>query len=319
MATGAGYQAGRDHAPRRVALGERNREIASALGLSDSTVKQEVQKVMRTMRTSDRLIAAERAHAGAGVVVDAGLLTGMPELLRVLSSSPHPDEVAAALVSGPGRRLGAASGAVLWARGSSLIVLGLHGYLREEVAGLDAIPIASDYPLSTAFREGEVLIEPIATAGELYPGLLREGGHWPRTSGRFPEGTIVSAPIVSAGRSVGAYALSCRDALALSTLERAMLDAVSSALGLWMAHPDSGLAEDSSVEGVDVELTSRQRRILALVEAGRTNAGIAATLGCSPSTVKQELRRIMVLLDSPDRAACARRARELGLLPGDAP
>ena len=62
MTTGTGYQAGRDHAPRRVALGERNREIASALGLSDSTVKQEVQKVMRTMRTSDRLIAAERAR-----------------------------------------------------------------------------------------------------------------------------------------------------------------------------------------------------------------------------------------------------------------
>jgi DNA-binding CsgD family transcriptional regulator len=47
---------------RRVMLGQRNREIASALGLSDSTVKQEVQRVMRTMRTSDRLIAAERAH-----------------------------------------------------------------------------------------------------------------------------------------------------------------------------------------------------------------------------------------------------------------
>ena len=47
---------------RRVALGQRNREIASALGLSDSTVKQEVQRVMRSMRTSDRLIAAERAR-----------------------------------------------------------------------------------------------------------------------------------------------------------------------------------------------------------------------------------------------------------------
>jgi DNA-binding NarL/FixJ family response regulator len=47
---------------RRVSLGARNREVASALGLSDSTVKQEVQRVMRTMRTSDRLVAAERAR-----------------------------------------------------------------------------------------------------------------------------------------------------------------------------------------------------------------------------------------------------------------
>ena len=243
----------------------------------------------------------------------------MPELLRVLSSAPHPDEVAAALVSGPGRRLDAASAAVLWARGPSLIVLGLHGYLANEVAGLDSVTTASDYPLSAAFREGEVLIEPVATAGERYPDLLREGGHWPHTAGRFPEGTIVSAPIVSSGRSVGAYALTCPAGLALSALERAMLDAVSSALGLWMAHPDSGLAGDSSAEGTDVELTSRQVRILALVEAGRTNAAIAAALGYSPSTVKQELRRVMLVLDASDRAASARRARELGLLPGDAP
>jgi DNA-binding CsgD family transcriptional regulator len=47
---------------QRVAAGQRNREIALALHLSDSTVKQEVQHVMRTMRTSDRLVAAERAR-----------------------------------------------------------------------------------------------------------------------------------------------------------------------------------------------------------------------------------------------------------------
>jgi DNA-binding CsgD family transcriptional regulator len=47
----------------RVEAGLRNREIALALRVSDSTVKQEVQHVMRTMRTSDRHSAAERARA----------------------------------------------------------------------------------------------------------------------------------------------------------------------------------------------------------------------------------------------------------------
>lgn len=47
---------------RRVEDGQRNREIAAALHLSDSTVKQDVQHVMRTMRTSDRRTAAERAR-----------------------------------------------------------------------------------------------------------------------------------------------------------------------------------------------------------------------------------------------------------------
>lgn len=245
----------------------------------------------------------------------ASLLDGLPPLLQVLSSSPHPDEVAEALVSGPGRQFGASSGAVLWARGPTLIVLGLHGYLREEVAGLDSLPVASDYSLPTAYREGEAFILPIATAGAAYPGLLRPGSRWEHTVARFPAGMIINAPIVSAGRSVGAYALSCAVARSCSTLEVAMLDAVSSALGLWMAHPDSGLFVDDPDSWTDIEISQRQLRILSLVEAGRTNAAIASTLGYSTSTVKQELRRIMVLLGTPDREASAQRARGLGLLP----
>ena len=248
----------------------------------------------------------------------ASLLEGLPSLLRVLSSSPHPDAVAAALVAGPGYPFGSASGAVLWARGSQLIVLGLHGYLPDEVAGLDAVTIDASYPLSRAYREAEAFIEPIATVATRYPDMVRAGGHWQHTAARFPEGMIVSAPIVSAGRSLGVFALTCVEARSCSTLERAMLSAVSSALGLWMSHPDSGLAGDAVGDGADISLSERQRRILLLVEAGRTNAAIAAALGFSTSTVKQELRRIMLVLGTPDREASAQRARSLGLL-ADAP
>ena len=92
-----------------------------------------------------------------------------------------------------------------------------------------------------------------------------------------------------------------------------MLRAVSSALGLWMHHPDKGLFVDDAP--ADAALTDRQVRILRLVAAGRSNAAIAAYLGYSPSTVKQELQRVRVLLETVDRDASARRARELGLLP----
>lgn len=249
----------------------------------------------------------------------ASLLDGLPSLLRVLSCAPHPDEVAAALVTGPGRQFEAEAGAVLWARGPKLIVLGLHGYLPDEVAGLDSVTIASDYSLSAAFREGETFVEPIATAGEHYPDLARPQSRWRHTVARFPDGMIINAPIVSAGRSVGAYALSGPVACECSTLEHAMLDAVGSALGLWMAHPDSGLVDDAAdTDASGISLSERQRRILVLIEAGRTNAAIAAGLGVSASTVKQEIRRILVLLDSPNRLASAERARALGLLP-DAP
>lgn len=48
---------------RRIETGLSNRHIAVSLGLSDATVKQEVQHAMRTMRASDRRTAAERARA----------------------------------------------------------------------------------------------------------------------------------------------------------------------------------------------------------------------------------------------------------------
>lgn len=46
----------------RVEQGWPTRRIALELGISESTVKQDVQHVMRSMRTSDRLAAAERAR-----------------------------------------------------------------------------------------------------------------------------------------------------------------------------------------------------------------------------------------------------------------
>jgi DNA-binding NarL/FixJ family response regulator len=47
---------------RRVEQGWSTRGIAIELGLSESTVKQDVQHVMRNMRTSDRRTAAARAR-----------------------------------------------------------------------------------------------------------------------------------------------------------------------------------------------------------------------------------------------------------------
>ena len=69
----------------------------------------------------------------------------------------------------------------------------------------------------------------------------------------------------------------------------------------------------------EAALSQRHRQILALIQAGRTNASIAHTMGISTSTVKQELSRIMVRLDVTDRHSAAQRAVDLGLIEaGDA-
>lgn len=241
---------------------------------------------------------------------------GIPALLDVLSRSPHPDDVARAIVEGPGSEFGAVAGAVLWAQGTNLAIIGSHGYRAEEANGMQILSLSGGYPLVAAFYEGEVII---VNAGGLeidYPDLQRPESRWHRLKDRFPDGDHVHAPVVSGGRSIGAYVLSCRASRPWSTLDIARLDALSYALGMWLSHPDSGFP--TGVGDVDEEnaLSPRQVAILDLIRDGRTNTSIAHTLGISASTVKQELARAMELLGVTDRRAASQRATDLGYLPG---
>ena len=57
-----------------------------------------------------------------------------------------------------------------------------------------------------------------------------------------------------------------------------------------------------------VHLTAREREILALVAAGKTNAEIAAVLAISPRTVQKHLEHIFQKLGVETRTAAAVRA-----------
>ncbi len=257
-----------------------------------------------------------RNRARGGVSAVGHAYGAIPELLGVLSRSPHPDAVAEAIVEGPGSGFEAVSGAVLWAHGSNLVIIGSHGYRAEEADGLQILPLSGGYPLFTAFFEGEVIIVSSRDMEVQFPALRRPGSRWHHLMKRLPEGVHIHAPIVSDGRSIGAYVVSCQRDRAWSTLDIARLDAVSHALGIWLSHPDSGFPVDADDLDHENPLSERQRRILALVGDGRTNASIAHALGISPSTVKQEIGRAMELLDVTDRHAARRRAADLGYLVG---
>lgn len=246
-------------------------------------------------------------------------LGGLPGLLQVLAMSPHPDHVAQAMVEGPGQHFGAASAAVLWANHPNLVIIGTYGYRSEEVAGLNTIPLDGDYPLTHSYWEGEAIIVPSQHVGDRYASMKRPESRWTHLRERMPNGDHVTAPIHSDGHAIGAYALNCPTSRNWSTLEVAVLDAISHALGMWMTHPNSGLpVELSSPTLDDLALSQRQRHILALIAEGRTNQSIAYGLGLSLSTVKQEISRLIDLLDVPDRHAAAERAVTLGLVPTEA-
>ena len=61
------------------------------------------------------------------------------------------------------------------------------------------------------------------------------------------------------------------------------------------------------------QLTAREREVLGLVAAGRSNAQIAAALYLSPKTVRNVVSNVLAKLQVTDRAQAIVRAREAGL------
>jgi DNA-binding NarL/FixJ family response regulator len=66
----------------------------------------------------------------------------------------------------------------------------------------------------------------------------------------------------------------------------------------------------------DVELTDRERDVLALIAEGRANKVIARRLGISEKTVKNHVTRILQALDVTDRTQAALWAQRQGIGPG---
>jgi DNA-binding NarL/FixJ family response regulator len=63
------------------------------------------------------------------------------------------------------------------------------------------------------------------------------------------------------------------------------------------------------------ELSEREREVLAMIAAGRTNAEIAEALVISMATVKTHVRHIFAKLDLRDRAHAVVWAHDAGLRP----
>jgi DNA-binding CsgD family transcriptional regulator len=242
------------------------------------------------------------------------LLGSLASFLRTLAAAPHPNAVADGLVSCFHDTLAVRMAAVLPARPPLLVVFALSGYAEQDVEGFDSFHVDDDYPANRALREADVIVDPLEELPSRYAGTSRPNSRSRQMIQRLPGGWSVSAPLMSAGAAVGAYNLICDADATWGPQEIAVVGAVGNALGLWLTHPDSGLpSPDPRDRPV---LTARQRRILALAAAGRTNVAIGATLGYSTSTVKQELQRAARSLGASSRANAIDRARELGLLEG---
>ena len=78
-------------------------------------------------------------------------------------------------------------------------------------------------------------------------------------------------------------------------------------------------AGESAREPAFPQLTAREREILDLLAAGRSNGQIASTLFLSPKTVRNNVSNVFAKLHVADRAQAIVRAREAGLGRGTQP
>jgi DNA-binding NarL/FixJ family response regulator len=70
----------------------------------------------------------------------------------------------------------------------------------------------------------------------------------------------------------------------------------------------------NSLENTQSSLSERQLEILKMVQAGLTNAGIAAVLYISEATVKSHLQRVFKILGAKNRMDSVRKAEHLKIL-----
>lgn len=240
------------------------------------------------------------------------LLVSVAGFLRTLSEAPPPGTVADVIVDGFGDSLGMRAAAVLVARPPQMVVFALSGLPSEQARDFESLPLDGDYPGTRAFREAEVVIDPVDQLPHIYAAMSSPTSRGRALLTRFPGGQLVSAPIVGGGRTLGSYTAVTEAERDWSPLELAALSTIGHGLGMWLTHPDSGLPDESATPRAG--LSARQTDILERVAAGMGNAAIATDLGFSESTVKAEISRAMRSLGVDSRMAAADLALTTGLI-----
>ena len=96
------------------------------------------------------------------------------------------------------------------------------------------------------------------------------------------------------------------------TLNPALIqDTISKALVSQFAEPQRAYQAHPDIES----LSPRQREVLLLVAAGKSNLEISEELSCSLNTVKRHVTAVLQKLHLPNRTRAANLANQLNLLP----
>jgi DNA-binding CsgD family transcriptional regulator len=192
-----------------------------------------------------------------------------------------------------------------------LVLVGHYGLTPDEESLYTFVNLGFPLPAAEAVSRVLPFSSTMAELAERFPLLrIRPELAGPMCQITLPitiHGTTVGAVLVALGKPFTWQPTTWHTALAIQAL-----------LGMYVRSTDrlwSPLRPRNPQFAVTQGLTQRQVGILQLVGQGRSTSAIAARLGFSESTIKQDLRRAMMTLRASDRQQAVTRARDLGLVP----
>ena len=224
-----------------------------------------------------------------------------------------------ALVVGGLSPLDAVAGNLYISDGQGSIVLaGSDGFSADEIEGYATIALNLPFPLTAAFNTRVPVFVSADSIVRNYPLMATtevESVSEAEALGLGPA-QMVAVPLLWQGVPIGVVGIVSHKQGTWDPVDMSYLNAVCCALTVWVAGKPEA---HSALHGhrparSGRQLSERQRQILDLIAAGKSNASIAASLGYSVSTVKADVAGLLVTLGATDRQRAVEVARELALI-----
>lgn len=247
-------------------------------------------------------------------------LESLAEFMRFLTTMPDPEKVASALTRGPLAVFGARSSRIMIAPDDAkLVLVSQYGHTPLEASRYREISFDVDVPFTRACRDSRIVRVDARTMPLEVPAYSIDVELWNAMLDRLNAHVLIAVPIISDGAAIGAFSLMVSEEVAWEEVDDAFLLVLSATLGLWMSHSHSGIRESLDTPHPDLDaalnFSTRQVTILHLIDHGRSNEAIAASLGYSLSTIKAEMQAIHRTLRTHDRTSAVARAYALAILP----